>query len=319
MAKKAYRVRNWHDYNKSLVNRGSITFWFSEDLIKEWQTSAIKNTRGRPKVYPDGFILAALTLRQLYRLPLRTMEGFVRSLIELMQLPLKTPDFSTFSVRGKRLQVPLASAKQTKPWHVLIDSTGIQVVGEGEWKTKLHGEARCQLWRKLHIAMDAATQTILGMKVTKSVALDGNQLPDLINQIPGAIEQITGDGAYDKKGCYQTAYKRKAKPVFPPQHDAIVQRNKYKKDPALLARDEVITYIGNAEDKEAQRKRWKINNNYHRRSLVETMMWRMKSIFGDEMRSRCEENQETDLAIRCRIINKMNLLGLPQSMSIDRV
>lgn len=97
--------------------------------------------------------------------------------------------------------------------------------------------------------MDADNQTILAAQMTESVRLDGNYLSGLIDKIEGPIAQITGDGAYDKKSCYQAAYKKNAKPVFPPQHDACIQRNKYKKDPALQARDETILEIGRGEDR----------------------------------------------------------------------
>jgi hypothetical protein len=110
-----------------------------------------------------------------------------------------------------------------------------------------------------------------------------------------------------------TFYDRQAKPVFPPQHDACIQRNKYKKNPALEARDKTILAIGRESDRAERLKEWKETNDYHRRSLVETMMWRMKSTFGDQMRSRSFENQQTDLLIRCQMMNKISLLGLPVS------
>ena len=154
---------------------------------------------------------------------------------------------------------------------------------------------------------------IVALDVTNSVRLDGNYLPGLIKQIDSPIEQITGDGAYDKKNCYECAHKLGAKPVFPPQHNASVQRNKVKKNTALIPRDELILRLNLAPDKEEELRAWKKENNYHRRSLVETNMSRLKAIFGDQMSARTPENQFTDLAIRCRIINKMNKLGLPKS------
>ena len=172
MAKKAYRVRNWKDYNKSLVCRGSVTFWFSEEMIRNKEKEEKNASHGNQK-YSDMVILSGLTLRQRAR-------------------------------------------------HILVDSTGIQIIGEGEWKKLQHGESRHQVWRKLHIAIDADDQTILSARMTESVNLDGNYLPGLIDQISGPIDQITGDGAYDKKNCYEKAHERKAKPVFPPQHNARV-------------------------------------------------------------------------------------------------
>ncbi len=153
------------------------------------------------------------------------------------------------------------------------------------------------------------------LDVTDSVRLDGNYLPGLMEQIDDPIEQITGDGAYDKQNSNECASQRGAKPVFPPQHHAAVQRNKIKKNPAFIPRDELITRLNSASDKEEELRSGKKDNNYHRRSLVETNRSRFKCIFGDQISARTHENQFTDLAIRCRIINKMNKLRLPKSVA----
>ncbi len=311
MAKKAYRVRNWPDYNKSLIQRGSLTFWFSKDVTDNWGKN--KNDCHGNQKYSDMVIQCALTLRQLYRLTLRATEGLMKSLIELAKLVVTSPNYSTLSRRGKDLKISLGVKADSKAKHVLVDSTGVQVVGEGEWKKMRHGESRHQVWRKLHLAMDATNQNILAATMTESVRLDGNYLPRLIDQIKGSIDQITGDGAYDKRNCYEKAYERNAKAVFPPQHDACIQRNKFKKNPALMTRDKAIMQIGRGKNREEKLKAWKKDNNYHRRSLIETMMFRMKTVFGDQMRSRSFENQKTDLLIRCYAMNKINSLGLPVS------
>ena len=314
MTKKVYRTRNWSIYNRSLTQRGSLTFWFSEDMVSGWM-SRDSTEHGNQK-YPDMVILSALTLRQLFRLPLRATQGMVQSILKLMKVEMHAPDYTTLCRRGKTVKVDLSLRSNGQRRHVLVDSTGIRVFGEGEWKTRQHGSAKRQLWRKLHITMDESNQTVLSAKVTECERADGNQLPELLDEIKGPISQITGDGAYDKKGCYRAAFKRGAKPVFPPQHNAIVQRNKHKKDPALNLRDEVIEFMNSGEDPEIQRKLWKEENGYHRRSLIESMMWRMKSIFGDEMRARSFENQRTDLMIRCHAINRINTLGMPKSKII---
>lgn len=310
MTKKVYRVRNWSEYNKGLVSRGSLSIWFDKNHI-----NSVEGEHGN-QAYSDSLILCALTIRQLFNLPYRATEGLLGSLIELNQLKISTPDYSTLCRRAKTLKVDLGVKSTGKPRHILIDSTGVQVLGEGEWKRLKHGESRCQVWKKLHIALDAESLDIVALDVTDSVRLDGNYLPGLIEQIDDPIEQITGDGAYDKQNCYEVAHKVGAKPVFPPQHNASVQRNKIKKNEALIPRDELITRLKSAPDKEEALRAWKQENNYHRRSLVETNMSRMSFIFGDQMSARSPENQFTDLAIRCRIINKMNKLGLPKSVVV---
>lgn len=316
MAKKAYRVRNWKDYNKALVQRGSLTFWFSEATVKSWTCDRRKKQRGRQRYYADIAILTALTLRQLYRLPLRTTEGLLLSLVQIMKLDVAVPNYTTLCRRSRHLEVKLGVVRTDKARHVLVDATGIQVIGEGEWKTLKHGETRCQVWKKLHITMDAENQTILSAKVTDSVRLDCNYLPGLLDEIEGEIYQVSGDGAYDKKPCYVAIHARKAKAVIPVQHNASIQRNKIKKEPGLLQRDETIRYVGRGADRQERLKLWKQENNYHRRSLIETMMSRMKTIFGDRMRSRIYANQRTDLLIRCYAMNRINELGLPRSEAI---
>jgi hypothetical protein len=310
MTKKVYRVRNWSDYNKGLVSRGSLSVWFNKDHIRSAQ-----GEHGN-QAYSDSLILCALTIRQLFSLPYRATEGFLRSLIHLNGLEIETPNYSTLCRRAKGLKVELGVKSTGKPRHILVDSTGVQVLGEGEWKRLKHGESRCQVWKKLHVAIDADSLDIMALEVTDSVRLDGNYLPGLIEQIDDPIKQITGDGAYDKQNCYECAFQLEAKPVFPPQHNAAVQRNKIKKKPALIPRDDLIIRLNSAPDKEEELALWKKQNNYHRRSLVETNMSRMSFIFGDQMSARIPENQRTDLAIRCRIINKMNKLGLPKSVAV---
>lgn len=310
MTKKVYRVRNWSEYNKGLVSRGNLFVWFNANQIKSAEVA-----HGN-QAYSDLLILCALTIRQLFNLPYRATEGFLRSLIQLHHLEIKTPDYSTLCRRAKTLNVNLGVRASEKPRHILIDSTGVRVLGEGEWKRLKHGESRCQVWKKLHIALDADSLDIVALEVTDSVRLDGNYLPSLIKQIDAPIGQITGDGAYDKQNCYECAYALGAKPVFPPQHNAAVQRNKIKKNCALIPRDELIVRLNLAADKEEELRAWKREHNYHRRSLIETNMSRLSFIFGDQMSARTPENQLTDLAIRCRIINKMNKLGLPKSVAV---
>jgi Transposase DDE domain len=315
MFKKNYRVRNWAQYNRALVRRGDLTFWFSAEIVADWKNDHSKPHHGNQK-YSDAVILCGLIIKQVYSLTLRSTEGMMRSILELMRLNRVAPDYTTICRRGKTLAVPLKSLEVPGPRHVLVDSTGVRVVGEGEWKILIHGKEKHQVWRKLHIAIDADNLMILSAEMSDSVRLDCNYLPALISQISGPIGQITGDGAYDKKCCYQTALEREAKPVFPPQHNATMQRNKYKKDPALSLRDSVIKFIGNGPDKGERKAEWMRTNNYHRRSLAETTMSRLKLIFGDEMRSKCRDNQITELRTRCLVINLMNKLGLPQSMAI---
>src|SRR4029079_11027541 len=128
-----YRVRNWKEYNKSLVQRGSITLWVSEEVLEKWRTSEKTGKRGRPKEYADEIIQCILCLKAVYNLPFRAVEGFVKSLFFLQGVDLKVPDYSSLCKRQKYLTIPLL--KNRRPGgdlHLVIDSTGLKVFGEGE-------------------------------------------------------------------------------------------------------------------------------------------------------------------------------------------
>lgn len=316
MPKKAkYRVRNWTKYNKALVARGSLFVWVSKKMIKKFVKQPDESAHGNQR-YPNAMIECCLTIRQLYGLSLRATQGFMESLFKLMKIDFSPPDYSTLSRRAKHVKIILRSRPLSEGIHLLVDSTGVQVIGGSEWKTIRHKKKRKQLWRKLHIGVDADSLDIGAALMTESQRLDGNYLEPLVEQIDVSIRQMTGDGAYDKRSCYRLANERSSKPVFPPQHNAIVQRNKFKKDLALKERDELINYLNRGKSYKNRLTRWKNKNDYHRRSLVETTMFRLKTLFGDKVNSKNFDNQATDLMIRCAIINKMNLLGMPDSVKV---
>ena len=151
MAKKQqYRIRNWKEYNKALVNRGSLTVWFDKNSIDAWNETIRAGKRGRPHEYSDLAIQCCLTIRAVFRLPLRSTEGFVRSLMELLQLPLKTQDHWLLSIRQRTLSLTLPNGRAPSgPMHLLVDSTGLKVYGEGEWKVRKHGWDKRRTWGKI--------------------------------------------------------------------------------------------------------------------------------------------------------------------------
>jgi hypothetical protein len=116
MAKKiAYRVRNWKDYNRSLINRGNLTIWFSDDVIKSWYHKPQQcKKRGRTHIYSDTYIELALTLRCLFRLTLRSTQGFMEGLISLLGLKLRVSHYSRLSRRAGDLNIQLTALTKTK-------------------------------------------------------------------------------------------------------------------------------------------------------------------------------------------------------------
>lgn len=305
--KQQYRIRNWSQYNKALINRGSITFWFNEDAIRSWLNHKKSGKRGKPRTYGSACILCMLVLKSVYRLPQRATYGLICSLMQLMGLDLPVPHPTILSRRSSSLDVALPRQKKGEPLHVLVDATGLKVYGEGEWKVRTHGVGKRRTWRKLHIAMDESTGEIVALVSTTSNVGDKEVLPNLLEQISEPISQLTGDGGYDYADCYEVIAGRKARAVIPPRRTGRL----HPQDERLRARDRNLRRI-----KKVGRKKWKQQMNYHRRSLVETQMMRMKTIFGSSLSSRRFNNQATEMSIRCAALNRMTQLGMPESYAI---
>lgn len=194
MQKKRYYIRNWQDYNEALVKRRTVNFWFDEKVIQQWHITESTGKRGRPKVYSDIAIQCALTLREIFHLPLRATEGLIRSLIEWGKLKIQSPDYSTLCLRQKDLAVCLPKAKKKKPLHAVVDASGLKVFGEGEWKVRQPGYSKRRTWRKLHLAIDVCSQEIEAAVVTTNDFKDSEILPDLLGQIGFELGQVGGDG-----------------------------------------------------------------------------------------------------------------------------
>jgi hypothetical protein len=305
--KQLYRIRNWKDYNKALCNRGSITFWFSEDAVDSWLNHQKSGKRGRPRSYGDACILAMLVLKSVYHLPQRATYGLVCSLVELMDLDLPVPHPTILSRRAARLDVVLPRRNKNEPLHVLVDATGLKVYGEGEWKVRTHGVSKRRTWRKFHLAMNAKTGEILATVCTTSYVSDKEVLPNLLEQISEKIKIVGGDGGYDYADCYEEIAKHCARALIPPRRTGRL----HPKDERLRERDKNLQEI-----RKKGRKKWKRESGYHRRSLVETAMMRVKTIFGPSLSSRRFNNQATEMSVRCAALNRMTHLGMPDSFAI---
>jgi transposase len=304
--KQQYRIRNWQKYNKALANRGSITFWFDQDAIQSWLDHTQSGRRGKPRTYGEACILCMLVLKNVYHLPQRATYGLVCSLMQLMRLDLPVPHPTILSRRASSLDVALPRQNKYEPLHVLVDATGLKVFGEGEWKVRTHGVGKRRTWRKLHLAIDADSGEVLALVATTSNVSDKEVLPILLEQIPDEIEQLTADGGYDYRSCYEAIAHRRARAVIPPRRTGRINRE----DEVLRARNENLRRIRRG------RKKWKRESRYHRRSLVETAMMRMKTIFGSGLRSRRFHNQVTEMMVRCAALNRMTHLGMPDSYAI---
>jgi len=303
--KGTYKITNWSEYNESLVQRGSITFWFCEETIEKWRHANANPKVGHPFVYSDTAVECMLVLRELFQLPYRQTEGLGKSLVELMQIELDIPDYTSLAKRAAKMGVSLDIAKHTGQIDVVVDSTGLKVFGEGEWKMRKHGKSKRRTWRKLHLAVNPDTHEIEAETLTENSCDDAGQVDALLDQVPGKIDGFYGDGAYDKWKVYETLGHRKIKAIVPPQRNAKIKRHGNSSD-RRLTRDDAIREI-----RRHGRRWWKERVGYHRRSLSETAMYRMKCCFGDHLKNREIENQRTETRLRSKILNKFTRLGLP--------
>lgn len=197
--KAKYRVTNWSEYDRALVERGNITFWFDKEAMEEKWTPEPTGKRGGQWLYSNWAIQALLMLKVVFHLPYRALEGFGRSLMSLMGLDIPIPDHSHMSRRAKTLEVQIPRKERTEPMHVVVDSTGLKVFGEGEWKVRQHGIGKRRTGLKVHLAVDAHAKDVVGVEVTSVEWADGEVFRDLVEQVEGTIEQIDGDGAYDTR------------------------------------------------------------------------------------------------------------------------
>jgi hypothetical protein len=292
------------------VQRGSIIFWLSEDFEKTWQYTGEKQ-RGSQFDYSEQAILVMLTVKEVFHLTNRQTEGFVRSLFALLKIALPVPDHSTLSKRGKGLQVKLPK-KSSQSLNIVMDSTGLKIYGEGEWKVRQHGVSKRRTWRKLHLGANPEDGEIQAVILTENGVSDDNAVEALLEQIEQEIAKFAADGAYDKRKVYDSlnAHSPKADILIPPRKNARIWKHGNTKT-QRLKRDENLRSI-----RKHGRKEWKNKSGYHVRSLAETTMFRLKTIFGNELSARLLETQTTQALVRCAALNKMTHLGMPQAFKV---
>jgi len=312
--KDKYRTRNWKDYNQSLVNRGSITFWFDQNSREKWYSIKRTNKPGRPDTYSNDAIRCGLLIKAVFRTALRSLQGFIGSLIKVLGLDLICPHYSVFSRRAKGLQIPLRKfLKPGEKLNVVFDSTGVKVYGEGEWKVRKHGYSKRRTWRKIHVGMCADSGQVVVSAMTSNNVSDDETMVLMMEALDGIpLGDVLGDGAYDTTDCREAVHGRGGKQVIPPDKNAKLQKKGLV--PALEERDEAIRRI--QELGEEGRSLWKQAAGYHRRSRVETLMFRYKTIVGDRLVSRREWTQATEVAIKLDALNRMTELGMPKSYKV---
>ena len=193
--------------------------------------------------------------------------------------------------------------------HLLVDSTGLKFLGEGEWKRKKHQPEYRRQWRKLHIGIDSKTLQIRAVQLTTNNVSDSQVLVDLLDQIPlnEHIDSVYTDGAYDTKQCRQVIADRQVHAVIPPRKNAKPWKDTKTRS---LERNELLRTVNLAKQCFSGRTLWKKWSGYHRRSLVETKMHCIK-LLGDKLSARNFQSQVNEMHARVAILNKFKELGRP--------
>ena len=301
-----YRTTNWSSYTAALRKRRSLLIWLDKDM--SW-LAPHDGSPGRPALFSDAAIQFCLTIKVLFKLPLRQTTGMVASLLKMADLDWAVPDYTTLCRRQKTLAVQIAYRRADGPLNLLVDSTGIKFLGDGEWQVRKHGVQGRRQWRKVHLAMDTATSDIRAVEFTSSSDGDSPVLPELLGQIPEGedIGTVTADGAYDTRRCHTAIIDRQATPIIP------IRKNgrPWKEDcPAAIARNETLRAT-----RHYGRAFWKRWTGYHVRSRIEAKMRCLKA-FGERIAARDPDHQTAEIQIRIALINRFNALGTAEIVSM---
>jgi hypothetical protein len=301
--KMAFKVENWPEYEAGSRRRGSLTLWIEDGALDHWQTLG----PGGQARYADAAIQTTLMVRAAFKLALRQTEGLLASVITLMDLRISVPDHTTISRRAVTLPVIQADSVPHGPLHLLIDSTGLQVYGAGQWLEAKHGAKSRRKWRKLHLAVDAGSGMIVAQILTDQDADDPSQVAPLLNQIECRIVRVTADGAYDGAPTYDTivAHGDDIEIVIPPRSTAVLSGEQGP----LEQRDRHLEMIT-----EKGRLAWQKATDYGQRSIVETTMGRYKALIGPRLRARGFAAQQTEAFIGVAVLNRMLAACRPDSV-----
>jgi hypothetical protein len=307
------KIRNWSAYNQALKQRGSLEIWIDDEVRRKWYYQGDRQ-RGGQYQYSDSCIMIAFTVREVYRLPYRQTEGFMKSLIIKLGWGLEVPNYTVINRRRKQLNINIKGKKKRKTGKlfIVIACTGGKVYGEGEWKVRQHGWGKHRTWMKIHLAVDENSKEIESCATTTNSIDDAAVVAPLLDEVQGQVNKLAADGAYDKRKVYRELEKRKIIPVIPPRKGARIEKHGNAKGKPSQ-RDKNIRAI-----RKLGRSQWKKKTQYHRRSIVESTMFRYKTIFGDKFTSRSIKQQEIEVKIKCTILNKMTRLGMPITYKVKK-
>jgi Transposase DDE domain len=196
--------------------------WFTTEAVAAWHAPASRERGGQP-IYSATAIETDLAHRLVFHQPMRQTEGLLRSIADLLGVDIAIPDHTTLSRRGGGLTILLKRLDRTEPLHLLVDSTGLKIYGEGKWLDQKHSIRSRRRWRKLHLGIDATTRDIVASDLTPDDMGDIPEMPVLLDQIDAEVASMTADGAHDGEAVYDAVAERhpEAVVIIPPRTTAV--------------------------------------------------------------------------------------------------
>lgn len=287
--------RNWKQYNRSLVQRGSITFWIDKKFLQEAKFQ--ESTKGRPK-FASSIIHMGWILKTVYKLTFRSLEGYFQSLLALLGIEQTVPHYSLFCKRGKEVAKLLPKLSSKRPMELVIDASGLKIYGEGEWKIHQHGREHVRKWIKVHVAVDPRSGECIAVEITDEKRGDPSQFPSLIHKSPKSVKIVYADGAYDTIRCRKTLSRKSIEGIIPPRKTGVLRNEK-----ELSGRNNNLKEIrGLGGDIDL----WKKLSRYGTRSLAETFFSRLKMLFGERLLCKKFENQKLETLLRIHSLNAIS-------------
>jgi transposase len=275
--------------------------------VAAWPAPATRERGGQP-IYSAIAIETGLALRLVFHQPLGQTEGLLRSIADVLGVDFAIPDHTTLIRRGGGLTILLKRLDRAEPLHLLVDNTGLKIYGGGEWLDQKHSIRSRRRGRKLHLGIDAVTHEVVASELTPDEVGDVSEVPALLDQIDAEVASMTADGAYDGEAVYDAVAERhpEAAVIIPPRATAVSHES------TATQRDRHI-----AEIEEHGRMSWQRRSGYNRLNLVETAMYRYKTVVGRRLRAPTLPNQQTEAKIGCNVLNQMTTLGMPATVRIS--
>lgn len=285
--------RDWRAYNEGLVRRGEILL--DLDLMEDWEEELGHmnvGKEGAPFRFPDSFIRLLGSIRNLFHLPFRQTEGFVKALSRFIP-SLKAPDYSTVNKRVNRLniQLDLDDVEEDEPVTIAVDASGLKVTNRGDWIRRRWRPRKGYL--KVHIAVDVKANRIVALEVTSERVGDNRRFKPLVNAAMKRrrVYRVLADGAYDSRENFTFLAKHGIDPAIR------VRSNSIPRSRGCPARKHAVAErLKNPE-------RWRHNHRYELRLRAESVFSSFKRSFGEHATAKTFRNMVKEIALKASLYN----------------